>query len=142
MMRYLLQIPKSSPIMYAQMPFFLRHLNDTGMARAVLKFFYFIANKSDGNYIYACNRTKDYYESEAKLIVRESTTIQAPVDIAKLNRNKSSGDYFKSFKGLKVVTVGNVVEVKGHDLFIEMAAGAFKGKKLNSLKLEENVLQI
>ena len=28
------------------------------------------------------------------------------------------------------------------DLFIEMAAGAFKGKKLNSLKLEENVLQI
>jgi glycosyltransferase involved in cell wall biosynthesis len=30
--------------------------------------------------------------------------------------------FFDRYDGFKIVTVGNVVEVKGHDLFIEMAA--------------------
>ena len=74
------------------------------------------------NYIYACERSKLFYSRiGAALHYDYCEIIQAPVDTKLMDPKKYDAKYFSEYKGIKILTVGNIVPSKGHEMLINMA---------------------
>ena len=98
------------------------HLNDTSMPTYVLLLFKLVSKFAAKNYIFACQRSKEFYFGNQLSATGEVETIQAPVDTDVLTSEKFNRKALSQYDGIKVLTVGNVVPVKGHDTFIKMAS--------------------
>lgn len=94
----------------------LWHLNDTYMPFIVRVTFFLLNNAADG-FIYASQRTKDYY---SPLVNRKkkSFVIQAPVDTDYFNPDLGRSTREEQDDTINIITVGNLSPVKGTDILL------------------------
>lgn len=98
------------------------HLNDTSMPKLFREIFRMLGFLVDG-YIYASNRSMDYYSVPAKKN-KQNFLIPAPVDTQKFDPKKKYDKKLieKNNKKIIVGTVANVNPIKDFDTFIRCAA--------------------
>jgi len=96
------------------------HLNDTKMPFYIKIVFKYLVKKVDG-IIVAGSRVKGYYLKNF-IIEKPILEIQAPVDTEKFNPDivKPNKNLLK-YKGIRILSVGNVNPYKGFECFIDAA---------------------
>ena len=98
------------------------HLNDTHVPAPIRWGFNKTAPFLADGYIFASNRTQDYYFGDQKSINHSFEVIQAPVNTDEFDPEEVQSDAeFDQFDGLRVVTVATVNPLKGLEDFIDMA---------------------
>ena len=96
------------------------HLNDTKMPFFIKIVFRFLVKKADG-VIVEGKRVKDYYLKNFN-IDKPIVEIQAPVDADRFNPNRVAPDKkLSKYKGIKILSVGNVNPYKGFEYLIDAA---------------------
>ncbi len=97
------------------------HLNDTGILLPVKWLLKLWLPLADG-FITAGSRVKSYYLGNFKLD-KPLREIQAPVDTAIFNPEQTSAEEsMKRYRGVKIITVGNINACKGIEYLIDAAA--------------------
>ena len=100
------------------------HMNDTYQPKSIHIAFRFFSRYAD-YFIYASQRTKQYYESIApKITNKESVVISAPVDTKKYNPKNGIGR--PRNKPIDIATIGYINQHKGIEYLIK-AAQELKG---------------
>ncbi len=106
------------------------HLNDTKIPFYIKIVFKFLQKFVDG-FIVEGRKVKEYYLRNFK-IDKPIIEIQAPVDTGKFAPDiVKSDEKFADYKGIKILSVGNVNPYKGFEYFID--AANILNKKYNNL---------
>jgi glycosyltransferase involved in cell wall biosynthesis len=99
------------------------HLNDTHVPPIILRLVGLVARKFATGIVYACERTKLYYNGSLKSYRGNKYVIQAPVDTSTFRPSEEySRPYEHDTTAYTVLTVGNVNPAKGLEQYIDMAA--------------------
>jgi len=99
------------------------HLNDTYMPPIIYAVFKWLAFYFCDSFITAGEKVRNYYLADGRFKKKQIIEIQAPVDTSVFDPNKVKEDHIISkYKGLKIVTVGNLNPLKGIEYFVEMAS--------------------
>ena len=98
------------------------HLNDTAMPFPVHRVFRMLARRYPDAFIVAADRVADYYLHDVAGD-RPVTVIDAPVDTARFDPETAVADpRVAALPGVRLVIVGNLNPVKGHDVLLEAVA--------------------
>jgi glycosyltransferase involved in cell wall biosynthesis len=100
----------------------LWHLNDTKSLNFIELFFKLIANKFAHGFIVAAKKVEEYYLNELRITPHKPVfQIQAPVDCSLFNPTTVDPDKRISvLKGIHIVTVANINQIKGVEYFLEI----------------------
>lgn len=99
------------------------HLHDTMSPFYVRVVAYFFARYLCNNFITAGERVRAYYLDKRHMSNKNISVIQSPVDTSRYESSIADHDEkMLGFRGLRIVTVGNVNPLKGIEYFIQMAA--------------------
>lgn len=100
------------------------HLNDTKMPKIIKFIFFIVATFCADSFITAGRRAKKYYlETHGFDDSKPIFVIQAPVNCNHFNPTKTTSDkYLVKFRGIKILSVGNINPTKGFKHFLLMAA--------------------
>lgn len=71
----------------------------------------------------AGERARSYYLEDGKFVKKQIMVVQSPVDTSVLEPQKVKEDpKIARYRGIKIVTVGNISRIKGIEYFVEMAS--------------------
>jgi glycosyltransferase involved in cell wall biosynthesis len=100
----------------------LWHLNDTQMPFLIRGIFTALSRFFCDGFIVAGERVRQFYLGTVNVKPKPVIEIQAPVDTSVFDPGKVSADAsVSSFRGTKVLTLGNLNPLKGIEYFIRMA---------------------